>query len=567
MPVYGKPRTEGVDLRRRAAFAAGGRRPTDGFSQQRREAFAAQGPQPLANIGQPSQLPKPVLPPGATMATANPPGAAYGQYQPSMQSPGQSFGPSTMPGMPAMPKPMSPPPVGGPMPPNWGPMQGPNAYQGYADPNRSMADPAMREQQVRLQQAMNKQNAFQAGLPDRMAQFDMRQAQQNATGRANAFRKTQFGGDAPMSGGHYAAPFVQPGVQMGQSQPGQIGAGMPQGLPQPDGTRLGDSYAAAMGGQLRPGAMPQGVPMMPPGVPREAANDVAMREAMYGQSQRDGGVTRGENGLASGRNFVPADADPSGTGTLGTIGGSQLVRRPGQGQPGVAGNQLSLMGPDAADAYQSRLGQGMGESAARRSTMRQFQNTDDYKAQVQAQADRLRPGIQANNQRKDDLRALARSRKAGVAPDKDLLARVGGGKGAVVAGSPKLTLKDRADILDPTPEKQKAQAGVLGYEPANSNPQDVFDATVANLEMLDPSDAEGRQAILQGAMAARGRRNFSGGKMHAKVTAELDSLLKDPDGYLKRRKNQAPAGAASVPPQSPAGPPTTFNQFPIGRAP
>jgi hypothetical protein len=228
---------------------------------------------------------------------------------------------------------------------------------------------------------------------------------------------------------------------------------------------------------------------------------------------------------------------------------------------------LSLMGPDAAEAYQSRLGQGMGESAARRSTMRQFQNTDDYKAQVQAQADRLRPGIQANNQRKDDLRALARSRKAGVAPDKDLLARVGGGKGAVVAGSPKLTLKDRADILDPTPEKQKAQAGVLGYEPANSNPQDVFDATVANLEMLDPSDAEGRQAILQGAMAARGRRNFSGGKMHAKVTAELDSLLKDPDGYLKRRKNQAPAGAASVPPQSPAGPPTTFNQFPIGRAP
>jgi hypothetical protein len=428
MPVYGKPRTEGVDLRRRAAFAAGGRRPTDGFSQQRREAFAAQGPQPLANIGQPSPLPKPVLPPGATMATANPPGAAYGQYQPSMQSPGQSFGPSTMPGMPAMPKPMSPPPVGGPMPPNWGPMQGPNAYQGYADPNRSMADPAMREQQVRLQQAMNKQNAFQAGLPDRMAQFDMRQAQQNATGRANAFRKTQFGGDAPMSGGHYAAPFVQPGVQMGQSQPGQIGAGMPQGLPQPDGTRLGDAYAAAMGGQLRPGAMPPGMPMTQPG----------SGGSMFGQGQRDGGVTRDQYGFAEGRPQsrqnvqirpgTPPLASMEPGKVVGQLPGTDMEagafvhRNTNPIQSGVAGSGMSVVSPRATSQGSVSL--------------RDWQKSPEYKSQVQAQADRLRPGIQANNLRKNDLRALARARKSGVAPDKELLTRMGGGKGGYASVAP-----------------------------------------------------------------------------------------------------------------------------------
>jgi hypothetical protein len=521
MPVYGKPRTEGVDLRRRAAFAAGGRRPTDGFSQQRREAFAAQGPQPMANIG---PQPTPMMP-GSTLQNAAPPGVAY-----QGMGSGQSLGPSTMPGAPPalLRRPI---PQLGPSVPMIGEGYGQMPPTVKAN-TRDFSQPMIPDGMGNLGPRYQPSPAFRA--EGRRMDQDFQRAQQNSVGRTNASRMTVYGGDAP----NYAGPFVAPGVQLGPDKPPI----------QPDGTRLGDAYAAAMGGQLRPGAMPPGMPMMPPG----------SGGPMFDQGHRDGGVTRDPYGFAAGRpqsrqNFIPyAGADPGAPGFVGHIGGESTlnerglnwsrppadVLRRGAADPNVAGSGLTVMSPKASEAYRLETERGASPQESLRSAQRSVRGSQQYKDQVQAQADRMRPRFQAEAARKNDLRALAQSRKAGVAPDKGVTERMGKGMAGYLkqgnVSAPKLTMKDMNTAMDPA-----AQAGYkssVGYEPATvSDPQVVLDNTLSVWESLDPNDTEGRETVLTIAAATAARPGFGRGN---KSKAELDAMLKDPDGYAKRRKTQ-----------------------------
>jgi hypothetical protein len=95
-------------------------------------------------------------------------------------------------------------------------------------------------------------------------------------------------------------------------------------------------------------------------------------------------------------------------------------------------------------------------------------------------------------------------------------------------------MKDMNTAMDPA-----AQAGYkssVGYEPATvSDPQVVLDNTLSVWESLDPNDTEGRETVLTIAAATAARPGFGRGN---KSKAELDAMLKDPDGYAKRRKTQ-----------------------------
>jgi hypothetical protein len=469
-----------------------------------------------------------------------------------------SFGPSTMP--------KYPPPAGGPSRPSPGyqPRQGgqnqpvplrpgyhmqPDGMSGPMNPGGSIIPQGPMYPKPDPQASGFDVDFSQPAIPALGAKFtpspafraegrrmdqDFQRAQQNSVGRTNASRMTVYGGDAP----NYAGPFVAPGVQLGPDKPPI----------QPDGTRLGDAYAAAMGGQLRPGAMPPGMPMMPPG----------SGGPMFDQGHRDGGVTRDPYGFAAGRpqsrqNFIPyAGADPGAPGFVGHIGGESTlnerglnwsrppadVLRRGAADPNVAGSGLTVMSPKASEAYRLETERGASPQESLRSAQRSVRGSQQYKDQVQAQADRMRPRFQAEAARKNDLRALAQSRKAGVAPDKGVTERMGKGMAGYLkqgnVSAPKLTMKDMNTAMDPA-----AQAGYkssVGYEPATvSDPQVVLDNTLSVWESLDPNDTEGRETVLTIAAATAARPGFGRGN---KSKAELDAMLKDPDGYAKRRKTQ-----------------------------
>lgn len=108
---------------------------------------------------------------------------------------------------------------------------------------------------------------------------------------------------------------------------------------------------------------------------------------------------------------------------------------------------------------------------------------------------------------------------------------------AVVPQNKPLTPREKKSLLDPKVQDQVSP--VLGYSPATATPTEVYDRTMAAMESLDPADkdyAKKRQAIVQGAEAARSREGFDVGIVGGyEETSAIDEFLKNPDAYMQGR--------------------------------
>lgn len=217
-------------------------------------------------------------------------------------------------------------------------------------------------------------------------------------------------------------------------------------------------------------------------------------------------------------NFVPDQLAPVGPGLIGSMrtDGARVYRTPSGGHRLVG----TPTDPEALAALRT--------------------------SQAEAGEKRRATGL-VNRQQREAEASFLRAKRMGLPTESGVAKKLGadpGGRG--------LTLADRSKLLNP--QTQDSLRATLGFSPATDNPRVVLDSAINTLEALDPNDTEGRNAVMQGVRAARGRQDFhtpSAFGDYGELLPEVDALLADPDEYLKNRKVQK-RPLAQAPPSVPS---------------
>lgn len=364
-----------------------------------------------------------------------------------------------------------------------------------------------------------------------LQRYNQRLADENSAGRLNASRNTYYGGDFPMSGGSAVAPY---GAVAGAVRQGGM-----SGLP-PEG------YFRNALIEVPPERV---APEM-----QQFVNDQNRFNSATGQS-----LPNNQDGLTPGNPWF--DNTPRPRGPANAYGLSRMPQVPiatpeqaatGQDMPLARYGESVLRRIGGKNVLVGKRGDVNIPNGDVRGAIRKAQETPEYKAQIARNAEYSRLKNGPKRARNEALRQAALDRRLMQmgSPPMDPKKRPGSG------GITPLTLADRQELLNP--ENQESLRQSTGVRPGTDVPETVLKTVEEQFAALDPSDTEGRQAILkvaQGALAdpkfgSRGWLTTRDGNLAA--IKSLKELVQDPDAYMRKKK----AKKQTPPPQT--QPPAEF---------